>query len=85
MLKTVEGVYRNGKIELLEVPHDLGEEMRVIITFLPALPQRVDLAARGIDAAQASDLRARLQTFAADWDREAMDQYDDYDTIHATL
>lgn len=34
MLKTVEGVYRNGKIELTETPAELTEA-RVIVTFLP--------------------------------------------------
>ena len=33
MLQSVEGIYRNGKIELLETPSNL-EEARVIVTFL---------------------------------------------------
>jgi hypothetical protein len=74
MLKSVEGVYRNGRVELLETPGDL-EEARVIVTFLPG-PNLVDLKARGINEAQAADLRARLQTFADDWDRPEMDAYD---------
>ena len=73
MLKSVEGVYRNGRVVLLEAPGDL-EETRVIVTFLPG-PHRVDLEARGIGEAQAADLRARLQTFAEDWDRPEMDAY----------
>lgn len=67
MLKSVEGIYRDGKVELLETPEDL-EEARVIVTFFPS-PGLVDLQARGIDAAQAAALRARLQTFAEDWER----------------
>lgn len=39
----------------------------------------VDLASRGIDPAQAADLRTRLQTFAEDWERTEMDAYDDYE------
>ena len=74
MLKSFEGVYRNGKVELLETPSDL-EEARVIVTFLPG-HHRVDLEARGINEAQAADLRARLQAFADDWDRPEMDAYD---------
>jgi hypothetical protein len=33
MLQSVEGIYKQGKIELLEAPIDV-EESRVIITFL---------------------------------------------------
>jgi hypothetical protein len=43
-----------------------------------ALPadSRIDLQTRGIDEAQATDLRSRLTTFAEDWDRPEMDEYD---------
>lgn len=37
----------------------------------------VDLSERGIDAAQAADLRARLKTFAEDWERPEMSVYDE--------
>jgi hypothetical protein len=74
MLKSVEGVFRNGKIELLE-PVPQAEETRVVVTFLPARPP-VDLANRGIDPVAAADLRARLGAFAQDWDRPEMDIYD---------
>lgn len=33
MLQAVEGIYRNGTIELLETPHNINES-RVLITFL---------------------------------------------------
>jgi hypothetical protein len=46
----------------------------VIVTFLGG--ETIDLAERGIDPAQAADLRHRLQTFAEDWDRPEMDVYD---------
>jgi hypothetical protein len=36
----------------------------------------VDLRGRGIDEAQAADLRARLRTFEEDWNHPAMDAYD---------
>ncbi|MDA1190550.1 MAG: hypothetical protein O3A46_02570 [Candidatus Poribacteria bacterium] len=75
MLKAVEGVYKNGKIELSE-PVDV-REAKVIVTFLP-IAHRVDLRERGIDAEQAADLRRRLSTFANDWDDPAMDAYDTY-------
>jgi hypothetical protein len=73
MLKSFEGVYRQGRIELLDSPPaDL--EGKVIVTFLNA--GSVELAERGIDERQAADLRQRLNTFADDWDRPEMDVYD---------
>jgi hypothetical protein len=74
MLKTVEGIYREGKIELTETPADV-KEARVLVTFLPK-PGPIDLRERGIDEAQAADLRRRLQTFVEDWERPDMDVYD---------
>jgi hypothetical protein len=44
-----------------------------------------DLQTRGIDEAQAAELRARLATFAEDWDSPEMDIYDEYDVAHAKL
>lgn len=73
MLKSVEGVYRDGKIELLESAPD-DATGHVLVTFLSTL--RVDLAERGIDEQQAADLRHRLAPFADDWDRPEMDVYD---------
>ena len=77
MLKSVEGVFRQGKIELNETPSDVHESTPVVVTFLE--PRPIDLRAEGVDEAQAADLRARLATFAEDWDRPEMDVYDDYD------
>lgn len=74
MLKSIEGVYRNGKIELTEAPGDVREETPVIVTFLES--GYVDLRSRGIDEAQAADLRARLATFAEDWESSEMGIYD---------
>ena len=34
MLKSVEGIYKDGKVELLERPDDV-QEARVLVTFLP--------------------------------------------------
>jgi acyl carrier protein len=34
MLKTVEGTYRNGKIELSELPQDVSGSTQVLVTFL---------------------------------------------------
>lgn len=74
MLKSVEGIYRNGKVELLETPVELAET-RVIVTFIPS-GSPADLESRGIGKAQAADLRARLRTFAEDWERPEMNVYD---------
>ena len=71
--KTVQGVFRNGQIELAETPLDV-EEARVIVTFLPR--GAVNLSERGIDAAQAASLRARLSAFAEDWELPEMEAYD---------
>jgi hypothetical protein len=73
MSKTVEGIYRDGKVELLEEPPEV-DEARVVVTFLTE--GTIDLADRGIDEAQAADLRARLRTFAEDWERPEMEAYD---------
>ncbi len=47
--------------------------------------REIDLAALGISVAEAADLRARLHTFAEDWESLEMDIYDDYDTNLAAL
>lgn len=73
MLKSVKGICRNGRVELLE-PAPPDAEGQVIVTFLAS--GTVDLAERGIDPPQAADLRRRLATFAEDWDRPEMDAYD---------
>lgn len=78
MYKSVEGVFRDGRVELLEPPPD-SARTRVIVTFLPsgtAGQHEVDLAERGIDQQQAADLRGRLVAFAEDWQRSEMDVYD---------
>jgi hypothetical protein len=74
MVKSVEGIYRDGRVELLEV-RPQGAEGRVIVTFL-SVPAAVNLAERSIDPTQAADLRGRLASFAEDWSRSEMDVYD---------
>ncbi len=83
MLKSISGLYRNGKVELSEVPDKVPEDTRVIVTFLES--GTTDLRTRGIDKSQAADLRARLHTFAEDWDSSDMAIYDDYDGAKAKL
>jgi len=83
MLISVPGVYRNGKIELIEQPSNIRDETHVIVTFLE--PGFIDLRTRGIDEVQAAELRARLATFAEDWDSPEMSIYDNYDAVKANL
>ena len=83
MLPSVTGVYRNGIIELVELPPHIGENARVIVTFLGT--GEVDMAAQGISTEQFAELRARMQSFAADWESEEMSIYDDYDAAKARL
>ena len=73
-LRSVEGTYQDGKIELSERVDERGP-VRVIVTFLSG-NGAVDLAKRGITPDQAGNLRGRLRTFAEDWDRPDMDAYD---------
>ena len=77
MLTSVEGIYRNGRIELIEQPTDVSEGARVVVTFVRS--DEIDLAAQGIDKTQAEVLRANLATFAEDWNSPEMSIYNDYD------
>ncbi|MGB3641928.1 MAG: hypothetical protein WBA39_30775 [Rivularia sp. (in: cyanobacteria)] len=40
MLKTVEGIYQDGQIQLTELPQNLAESTQVLVTFLE--PGKVD-------------------------------------------
>ena len=72
-LQTIEGIYRDGKVELLEAPADV-DVARVIVTFLAE--DSVSLSERGIDETQAANLRGRLGSFVEDWERPEMEAYD---------
>jgi hypothetical protein len=75
LVKSVEGVYRNGKVELME-PIAEAEGSRVIVTWVrPA--GLIDLRERGIDESHAADLRHRLARFVEDWDNPEMNAYDE--------
>lgn len=77
MLTTIEGVYRGGKVELSEVPPNVGEDTPVIVTFL--IGRYVDLESRAVTRKQAMLLRERMAGFAEEWDNPEMDIYDHYD------
>ncbi len=81
MLKSVEGIFRDGKIELAEIPANVSEDTPVIVTFLTQA--YVDLQSRGIDRDRALELRERLVTFAEEWDSPEMEAYDHYDELRA--
>lgn len=84
MLSSIEGIYRDGNIELVEMPTNIRNNTRVIVTFLKG-SDRIDLRARGIDEVQAADLRDRLSTFVEDWESPEMDIYDDYDKSKSNI
>jgi hypothetical protein len=71
---TVEGTYKDGKVELAKQPAEITES-RVLVTFLES--KDVDLQSKGINEAQAAELRARLKTFAEDWERPEAAIYDE--------
>ncbi|MFN3652734.1 MAG: hypothetical protein ACK47B_24410 [Armatimonadota bacterium] len=75
MLRTLEGIYRGGKVELVEEPA-AAEGARVLVTFLPDAGP-VHLGAAGITPKEAQALRSRLGLVAEDWDRPEMDVYDE--------
>jgi hypothetical protein len=83
VLTTVEGIYRDGQIELKSLPSNVVNEARVIVTFVDA--DVVDLAAHGIDRYQAEFLRNNLTTFADDWNNPEMNIYDKYDVTKSEL
>jgi hypothetical protein len=72
-LRTVDGIFRDGKVELSESPAGVNEA-RVIVTFLP--DPGGNLTELGLDLDQAASLRARLATFEDDWERPEMEAYD---------
>lgn len=81
MLISVQGVYRNGHVELTEDPSNVPEGTCVIVTFIRS--NDIDLESQGIDREQAKVLRASLATFSDDWDSPEMSIYDNYDAAKA--
>ena len=65
MLKTIEGIYRDGRIELSELPGNVPEDTRVIVTFLET--RHIVLRERGISEVQAAELRTQLGTSGKDY------------------
>jgi hypothetical protein len=65
-----------GKVTLMSESSPQGSD----------IPQSsyIDLREHGIDEAQAAELRARLATFAEDWDSPEIAIYENYDAAQAT-
>ncbi|WP_293359686.1 MULTISPECIES: hypothetical protein [unclassified Microcoleus] len=40
MLKTIEGIYQNGQIQLASLPQDVSDRSQVLVTFLD--PNKID-------------------------------------------
>jgi hypothetical protein len=60
MLKSVEGVYRDGKIELTEFPGDVRNDTPVIVTFLETgrrTPGPIGDLCRGMEQSRHGALR----------------------------
>ena len=83
MLKSVEGVHRQGKVELAGSPTDVLDDMRVIVTFLES--SATNLESLGIKQDQAAELRNRSAAFGEEWDSPEMDINDDYDSAKIQL
>ena len=74
MLLSVEGVYRNGKIELAEIPEDV-EQANVIVTFLKTktMTCRPRMIVRGLFA---GEVKTNAEDFRlAEWRGEP--EFDD--------
>lgn len=78
---TVEGIYKDGKIELLETVSEV-KHAKVLVTFLEN--SDIDLQALGIDKTEAKELREKFASFE-DWNDPALDVYNDYDNAKSVL
>jgi hypothetical protein len=72
-------------VELLQAfeklpPEEREEFVQEVLRRVRPCDGGVELRERGIDEAHATDLRARLKTFAEDWDRPEAAIYDENPT-----
>ncbi len=77
MATVVRGVYRQGRVELIESPGSARDDAPVVVTFLE--PGEVDLRQIGVDEATALEWRQSMASFAEDWEAPEMAVYDNYD------
>lgn len=80
-MKSVEGVYRDGKVELSALPDNVCENAPVIVTFVET--DSVNLEHHGISERESRKLRDTLASFAEEWESPEMAAYDDYATAKA--
>lgn len=78
---TIEGIYKDGKIELLETVSEV-KQAKVLVTFLEN--SDVDLQTLGISKEEAAELREKFAAFE-DWNDPALDVYNDYDNAKSAL
>jgi hypothetical protein len=74
MMKSIEGVYRDGKIELLETPPGLTVA-RVIVTFLTG--DHMSVLRPAFTPEELAELRGKLAAWEEDWNAPGMEAYDD--------
>ncbi|HSG39010.1 MAG TPA: hypothetical protein VLE27_05185 [Thermoanaerobaculia bacterium] len=82
MLTTVEGVFKDGRIELREAPPGV-DEAHVIVTFLPGPPA-------GASPRSASEANRRMLALLQAWQAEPLatdeerllDDFDDFQAQH---
>jgi hypothetical protein len=74
MLTSVEGVYRDGKVELLETPAHVAEGARVIVTFLA--PPNGQGPEPALTAEELAELRWKFASWEEDWNAPGMEAYD---------
>jgi hypothetical protein len=77
MIQTVEGVFRNGKVELLEAPENIHDS-RVLVTFLPETIRPA--GGPSCSGEEVADLRGKLAAWEEDWNAPGMEEYDAYET-----
>ncbi len=78
---TVEGVYKDGKVVLLEEV-SAPKQSKVLITFLENTD--IQLSTLGIEQGEAAELRDKFASFE-DWNDPSLDIYNDYDNAKSVL
>jgi hypothetical protein len=75
MLKTIEGIYRNGQIELPEVPQGISDSTQVLVTFLD--PGKLD-ATRLLQLIDQLETIIGIQQGLNDFDAGRFRPFDDF-------
>jgi hypothetical protein len=78
---TVEGIYKDGRIELLESVSQV-KQSKVLVTFIEN--NDIDLQTVGIDKQEAGELREKFASFE-DWNDPLLDVYNDYDNAKSAI